>query len=80
MSEVFAPEGIVCRQYMLGMQNVFGRSGNPKDLLDTMSCMLSISQIKLRKFQKSNIYYNKSPDNRVTCLMFIKFFLEIYAI
>ncbi len=55
MSEVFAPEGIVCRQYMLGMQNVFGRSGNPKDLLDTMSCMLSISQIKLRKFQKSNI-------------------------
>ena len=54
MSEVFAPEGIVCRQYM-GMQNVFGRSGNPKDLLDTMSWMLSISQIKLRKLQKSNI-------------------------
>lgn len=63
MSEVFAPEGIVCRQYMLGMQNVFvlgmqnvfGRSGNPKDLLDTMSWMLSISQIKLRKLHKSNI-------------------------
>ena len=55
MSEVFAPGGIVCRQYMLGMQNVFGRSGNPKDLLDTMSWMLSISQIKLRKLQKSNI-------------------------
>ena len=34
MSEVFAPEGIVCRQYMLGMQNVFGRSGKPKNLLD----------------------------------------------
>ena len=55
VSEVFAPEGIVCRQYMLGMQNVFGRSGNPKNLLDTMSWMLSISQIKLRKLQKSNI-------------------------
>ena len=55
MSEVFAPEGIVCRQYMLGMQNVFGRSGNPNNLLDTMSWMLSISQIKLRKLQKSNI-------------------------
>lgn len=55
MSEVFAPEGIVCRQYMLGMQNVFSRSGNPKDLLDTMSWMLSISQIKLRKLHKSNI-------------------------
>lgn len=52
MSEVFAPEGIVCRQYMLGMQNVFGRSGNPKDLLDTMSWMVRILQIKL---QKSNI-------------------------
>lgn len=34
MSEVFAPEGIVCRQYMLGMQDTFGRSGKPKDLLD----------------------------------------------
>ena len=33
MSEVFAPEGIVCRQYMLGMQDTFGRSGKPKDLL-----------------------------------------------
>ena len=28
------PEGIACRQYMLGMQDVFGRSGKPKDLLD----------------------------------------------
>ena len=34
VSEVLAPEGINCRQYMLGMQNVFGRSGKPKDLLD----------------------------------------------
>ena len=34
VSEVLAPEGIVCRQYMLGMQDVFGRSGKPKELLD----------------------------------------------
>lgn len=34
VSEVLAPEGIACRQYMLGMQDVFGRSGKPKDLLD----------------------------------------------
>ena len=34
VSEVLAPEGISCRQYMLGMQDVFGRSGKPKDLLD----------------------------------------------
>ena len=34
VSEVLAPEGINCRQYMLGMQDVFGRSGKPKDLLD----------------------------------------------
>ena len=34
VSEVLAPEGIVCRQYMLGMRDVFGRSGKPKELLD----------------------------------------------
>ena len=34
VSEVLAPEGIACRQYMLGMQDAFGRSGKPKDLLD----------------------------------------------
>ena len=34
VSEVLEPEGIACRQYMLGMQDVFGRSGKPKDLLD----------------------------------------------
>ena len=34
VSEVLAPEEIACRQYMLGMQDVFGRSGKPKDLLD----------------------------------------------
>lgn len=34
VSEVLAPEGINCRQYMLGMQDVFGRSGKPKELLD----------------------------------------------
>ena len=34
VSEMLAPEGINCRQYMLGMQDVFGRSGKPKDLLD----------------------------------------------
>ena len=34
VSEVLAPEGIACRQYMLGMQDTFGRSGKPKDLLD----------------------------------------------
>lgn len=34
VSEVLAPEGISCRQHMLGMQDVFGRSGKPKDLLD----------------------------------------------
>ena len=34
VSEVLAPEGIACRQYMLGMQDMFGRSGKPKDLLD----------------------------------------------
>ena len=27
-------EGISCRQYMLGMQDTFGRSGKPKELLD----------------------------------------------
>ena len=34
VSEVLAPEGISCRLYMLGMQDVFGRSGKPKELLD----------------------------------------------
>ena len=34
VSEVLAPEGIACRQYMLGMLDTFGRSGKPKDLLD----------------------------------------------
>lgn len=34
VSEVLAPEEIACRQYMLGMQDAFGRSGKPKDLLD----------------------------------------------
>ena len=34
VSEVLAPEGIACRQYMLGMQDVFGKSGKPKDLLN----------------------------------------------
>ena len=34
VSEVLAPEGIACRQYMLGMRDVFGRSGKPKELLD----------------------------------------------
>ena len=34
VSEVLAPEGIACRQYMLGMQDTFGRSGKPNDLLD----------------------------------------------
>ena len=34
VSEVLAPEGISCRQYMLGMQDTFGRSGKPTDLLD----------------------------------------------
>ena len=33
VSEVLAPEEIACRQYMLGMQDVFGRSGKPKELL-----------------------------------------------
>ena len=39
----------------------------------TMAWMRSI-------LQKNNIEYNKSPDNRVTCLMYMKCFLEIYAI
>ena len=34
VSEVLAPEMFACRQYMLGMQDMFGRSGKPKDLLD----------------------------------------------
>ena len=34
VSEVLAPEEIAYRQYMLGMQDIFGRSGKPKDLLD----------------------------------------------
>ena len=34
VSEVLAPEGIAFRQYMLGMQDTFVRSGKPKELLD----------------------------------------------
>ncbi len=34
VSEVLAPLGLPCKQYMLGMQDVFGRSGKPKELLD----------------------------------------------
>ncbi len=34
VSEVLAPLGLPCKQYMMGMQDVFGRSGKPKDLLD----------------------------------------------
>ena len=39
----------------------------------TMAWMRSI-------LQKNNIEYNKSPDNWVTYLMYMKCFLEIYAI
>ncbi|MBM6678697.1 transketolase family protein, partial [Faecalicoccus pleomorphus] len=31
--ETLAPYGLPCRQYMMGMQDSFGRSGKPKDLL-----------------------------------------------
>ncbi len=34
VAEVLAPLGLSCKQYMMGMQDVFGRSGKPKDLLD----------------------------------------------
>ena len=34
VAEVLAPLGLPCKQYMMGMQDSFGRSGTPKDLLD----------------------------------------------
>ena len=34
VAEVLAPLGLSCKQYMMGMQDSFGRSGTPKDLLD----------------------------------------------
>lgn len=34
VAEVLAPLGLPCKQYMLGMKDVFGRSGTPNDLLD----------------------------------------------
>ena len=34
VAEVLAPLGLSCRQYMLGMQDEFGRSGTPAALLD----------------------------------------------
>ena len=34
VAEVLAPLGLPCKQYMMGMQDVFGKSGKPKDLLD----------------------------------------------
>ena len=33
VTETLAPYGLPCRQYMMGMQDSFGRSGKPKDLL-----------------------------------------------
>lgn len=33
VAETLAPYGLACRQYMMGMQDSFGRSGKPKDLL-----------------------------------------------
>ena len=33
VAETLAPYGLSCRQYMMGMQDSFGRSGKPKDLL-----------------------------------------------
>ncbi|MBM6765700.1 transketolase family protein, partial [Faecalicoccus pleomorphus] len=33
VAETLAPYGLPCRQYMMGMQDSFGRSGKPKDLL-----------------------------------------------
>lgn len=34
VAEVLAPLGLPCKQFMLGMQDTFGRSGKPADLLD----------------------------------------------
>ncbi len=34
ISEVLAPLGLPCKQYMIGVQDEFGRSGTPADLLD----------------------------------------------
>lgn len=33
VAETLAPYGLPCRQYSIGMQDTFGRSGKPKDLL-----------------------------------------------
>ncbi|NCC55565.1 MAG: transketolase family protein, partial [Erysipelotrichia bacterium] len=33
-AEVLAPLGLPCKQFMLGIQDCFGRSGKPTDLLD----------------------------------------------
>ena len=34
VAEVLAPLGTSCKQFMMGMQDSFGRSGKPADLLD----------------------------------------------
>ena len=34
VAEVLAPLGLPCKQYMLGMHDVFGRSGKPEELLE----------------------------------------------
>ena len=34
IAEVLAPLGLPCKQYMIGMQDTFGRSGTPSDLLE----------------------------------------------
>ena len=34
VAEVLAPLGLPCKQYMLGMNDVFGRSGKPEELLE----------------------------------------------
>lgn len=34
VAEVLAPLGLPCKQYMIGMQDTFGGSGKPADLLD----------------------------------------------
>ena len=34
VAEVLAPLGLGCKQYMIGMQDEFGRSGTPADLLE----------------------------------------------
>ncbi len=34
VAEVLSPLGLPCRHYLMGMQDVFGRSGTPSALLD----------------------------------------------